>query len=297
MVAASASNFAEKFRQIGNIPTLPQAATRALAIANDPKCSVSDFSKVIEADPALATSLLKLVNSSFYAGSTKISNLTTAITRLGLRETQNLILAVSVRSVFRWMPRDQQEERDRLWRHSGLTGVLCRQINQKLGFNFNGEEFSAGLAHDLGRIMLAVGYPDVFCKLAEKNMIDETPLLAEEESLLGFNHADLGAWLADMWNLPSELVEAIQFHHFPSQATNHDVLAAIVCVGEQMANYMEEFHKVEGIDLSANPGWMLLCGRWSNIQELNPQLFATAVMVEALDEAEALVMVDLDSAD
>lgn len=295
MSPVSAANFAEKFRQIGNIPTLPQAATRALAIANDPKCSVGDFSKVIEADPALATSLLKLVNSSFYAGNTKISNLTTAITRLGLRETQNLILAVSVRSVFRWMPKDQQMERDRLWRHSGLTGVLCRQINEKLGFDFGGEEFAAGLAHDLGRIMLAVGYPDVFCKLTDKKTIDETTLIVEEETLLGFNHADLGAWLADMWNLPAELTEAIQFHHQPDKAPTHAMLSSIVCLAEEMANYMEMTRSVEGIDLSRNPGWVFMQTQWSNIASLDASLFATAVMVDAMDEAESLVLVNLDS--
>lgn len=294
MAHVSTEAFTDKFRQIGNIPTLPTAATRALAVANDPKCSIRDFCKVIEGDPALATSLLRLVNSSFYASTTKVSNLTTAITRLGLRETQNLILAVSVRSVFRWMPKDQQQERDRLWRHSGLTGVLCRQINEKLGLGFAGEEFSAGLSHDLGRIMLAVGYPEVFSRLIEIGAIDEVVLLEHEESLLGFNHTDLGAWLAEMWNLPQELVEAIKYHHAPSRAPHHDVLAAVVSVAEEMANYMEANHKVEGIDLSNNPGWMLMRSQWQNVDSLDVGIFATAVMMDAVPEAESLVQLQLD---
>lgn len=287
-------SFTDKFRQIGNVPTLPSAATRALAIVNDPKCSVRDFSKVIESDPALATSLLKLVNSSYYAGNNKISNLTMAITRLGLRETQNLILAVSVRSVFRWMPKNQQVERDRLWRHSSLTGVLCRQINEKLGLSFNGEEFSAGLSHDLGRIMLAVGYPDVFSKLAEMASFDEPLLLEEEQRLLGFNHADLGAWLTTMWNLPPELSEAIQYHHAPSLAPQHAVLASLVCIAEQMANHMEATHSIDGLDLAENPGWAHLREQWSNIDELDVDLFSVAVMSDAVPEAEALALVQIE---
>ncbi|MFO0945223.1 MAG: HDOD domain-containing protein [Planctomycetota bacterium] len=296
MSPVPAAAFTEKFKQIGNVPTLPAAATRALAIVNDPKCSVRDFSRVIESDPALATSLLKLVNSSFYGTNSKISNLTVAITRLGLRETQNLILAVSVRSVFRWMPKDQQEERDRLWRHSGLTAVLCRQINEKLGLGFVGEEFASGLAHDLGRIMLAVGYPDVFSKLAGKNTTDEYVLLEEEKRLLGFNHTDLGAWLTNMWQLPPEMIEAIQYHHDPASAPQHGVLAAVVCIAEEMANYMEDTHSVEGINLDRNPGWSLLCSQWPNIGELDVSLFATAVMLDAAPEAEALALVDLGAA-
>ena len=242
----------------------------------------------------MATSLLKLVNSSFYGGTTKISNLTTAITRLGLRETQNLILAVSVRSVFRWMPKDQRDERDRLWRHCALTAVLCRQINEKLGLGFDGEEFAAGLAHDLGRIMVAVGYPEVFCKLAELDTTDENSVLVEEHKLLGFNHADLGSCLADMWNLPSELTEAIQYHHDPGKAPNHRVLASIVCMGERMANHMEVTRSVSGLDLSGNPGWAVMRSQWEHVEELDVNLFAQAVMMDSVSEAEVLTTLSLD---
>lgn len=294
MAVGTAEAFTEKFRQIGNVPTLPHAATRALAIINDPNCSVGDFTRVIEGDPALATSLLKLVNSSYYGGNTKISNLVQAITRLGLRETQNLILAVSVRSVFRWMPKDQQEERERLWRHSSLTAVLARQVNEKLGLDFKGEEFAAGLSHDLGRIMLAVGYPDVFRKLAEQALIDEDALILTEQELLGFDHTDLGGWLAGTWHLPNELTEAIQYHHRPAEAPAYGVLAAVVNLAEAMANHLERTHAIEGIDLQGNPGWEMMLGQWPDIGELEVELFATAVMADAAPEAEALALIRLD---
>ena len=293
MAVVSAGTFTEKFRQIGNIPTLPHAATKALAIANDPKCSINDFCKVIEGDPALATSLLKLVNSSFYAGATRISNLTTAVTRLGLRETQNLILAVSVRSVFRWMPKNQQEERDRLWRHCGLTAVLSRQLNNTMGLGFDGEEFASGLSHDLGRIMLAVGYPDVFSKLAESDVNDEDTLIREEQEALGFTHTDLGGWLAGMWNLPPELAEAIQYHHQPTEAPNHPILASVVCVAERMANHMESTHSAQGLDLAGNPGWEFMRSQWDSVAEIDARDLATAVMMESVTEAEALVKITL----
>src|SRR5690606_27108818 len=121
-----------------------------------------------------------------------------------------------------------------------LTAALCRNINAKLGLDFNGEEFAAGLSHDLGRIMLAVGYSDLFWKIAEgADTTDERKLLQRENEILGFTHCDLGAWLANLWNLPDELAEAIQYHHTPIEAPNHQILAAVVCLGEEMANHME----------------------------------------------------------
>lgn len=290
MSVVATEDFTAKFRQIGNIPTLPSAATRALAIVNDPDCSIRDFSRIIETDPALATSLLKLVNSSMYGGTSKCIDLTQAITRLGLRETQNLILAVSVRSVFRWMPEGQESARDRLWRHCSLTGVLSRQINDKLGLGYSGEEFTAGIAHDLGRIMLAVGYPEVFSQLAREDTTDEARLLELENNILGFSHCDLGAWLTAMWSLPDELTEAIQYHHEPARAPKYPVLAAIVSLGEEMANYIERHRRVEGIEMHANPGWAYLCSQWEAVDNLDADLFATAVMSDAVPEAEALCL-------
>jgi HD-like signal output (HDOD) protein len=291
MSAPATEHFAEKFRQIGNVPTLPSSATRALAVINDPDCSIRDFSRIIETDPALATSLLKLVNSSLYAGPNKCVDLTQAIARLGLRETQNLILAVSVRSVFRWMPKGQEAERDRLWRHCSLTAVLCRHINDKLGLGFRGEEFSAGIAHDLGRIMLAVGHPEVFSKLASKETTDEERLLQLERETLGYTHCDLGAWLTSSWSLPEELTEVIRHHHDPASAPKHPVLASVVSLGEEMANYIERTRGVDGIDMKRNPGWAFLCSQWEAVENLDADLFAAAVMTEALPEAESLALI------
>jgi HD-like signal output (HDOD) protein len=295
MAVAAAENYVVKFRQLGSVPTLPAAATRALAVVNDPNSNARDLSRIIESDPALATSLLKMVNSSFYGGGQKITNLNMAVSRLGMRQTQNLILAVSVRSVFRWMPKTHEKERDRLWRMSSLTGVLCRQVNEKLGLGFTGEEFTCGMSNDLGRILFCVGYPDVFAKLAEIKSADESAVLLEEERLLGFTHIELGAWLLEVWNMPSELVETVRHYNNPESAPRHPVLAAVVSVGKAMALYMEHTKKTDGIDLSSNPGWRYFCTQWSNVADLDVGMFASAVMNDALPEAEALSLVDMSA--
>ncbi len=288
MAVAAAQSYLEKFRQLGNVPTLPAAATRALAIVNDPNSNAKDVSRIIEADPALATSLLKLVNSSFYGSGQRVANLSLAVSRLGLRQTQNLILAVSVRSVFRWMPKGHEEERDRLWRLSSFVGVLCRQINLKLGLSFNGEEFTCGLSNDLGRILLCVGYPDVFSHLAQVRSDNEDIILTEEIKQLGFTHIELGAWLLEVWNMPAELIESVRFYNNPTEAPKHQVLAGVVSIAKSLAIYAD-FHKsIEGYSLLTNPGWQMFCSRWESIAELDPELFLQAIYEDSLPEYEAL---------
>ena len=90
---------------LSRLPTLPDAATRAMAIAKDPNSSLARLSAVIERDPALAASILKLANSPLYRTSCASVSLHQAVVRLGLRECQNLILTVGMRSLFRCVPR------------------------------------------------------------------------------------------------------------------------------------------------------------------------------------------------
>lgn len=288
MSAALPEKAAEKFIRIGNLPTLPHAATRALAIVKDPDCSVQDFTRIIGTDPALAASLLKLVNSSYYAAATRVSNLTTAVVRLGLRETQNLILAVSVRSVFRWVPAGQEESRDRLWKHSDRTAILCRSLNSELGLGFQGEELSAGLAHDLGRILVAVAFPEAFHQIIRSAPLGEADLLERERERLGFDHTQAGAWLSAHWNLPPELTEAIQYHHTPALATQAASLVATVALGDDLANHLEVAQALDGFDLAGSAGWEALCSCHRRLEEIDQERLSKALLGASRADLDAI---------
>ena len=80
---------------VDNMPTLPDVAARALALANDPNSRFADLATLIEGDAAIATRLLRLANSSAYAGGSAAVKLPQAVVRLGMRRCQNLILAIS----------------------------------------------------------------------------------------------------------------------------------------------------------------------------------------------------------
>ena len=272
---------------VGNfnrLPTLPEAATRAMAVAKDPHSSLSRLASVIERDPALAAGILKLANSALYRRTHPVGGLHQAVVLLGGRECQNLILAVDMRSLFRSLPRPQQARYEVLWRHAFLAGCLCRRLNEALGLTFDGEEFASGLTHDIGRVLIALGAPEYAEAADPMDFIEGPEVLLREQAVLGTDHCYFGSWFANLNNLPAPLVSAVQFHHTPDWAEEHKPLVALVAVADHMANYHQREQRVEGYDAATNPAWPVLqpyvvAGR--RLEEL-----AEGVLAEAKEEAE-----------
>jgi HD-like signal output (HDOD) protein len=277
------------FGSLNKLPTLPDAAVRALAIANNPASSMRDFAAVIETDPALAAGILRLVNCPLYRGTKTIESLDQAVVRVGLRECKNLIVAVSMRSIFQKTTGKQKAHCEILWLHSSVTATLCREINKALRLGHQGVEFACGLSHDIGRILIALGAPDLFPQVDQLDFVEDGDVLAREEEILGTDHCFVGAWFADHSQLPGSVISAIQYHHTPQEAPEHQPLIALVAMADSLANFLHREESAESYDLTTNPGWKLLApGVAANLQ----QSFAAslpAILKKANEEAQSLV--------
>jgi HD-like signal output (HDOD) protein len=268
---------------INRLPTLPEAATRAMAAAKDPDCSLGRLAGVIERDPALAAGILKLANSALYRATCGAGSLRQAVVCLGLRECQNVILAVGMRSLFRNVPRGSQARFEGLWRHSFLTGCVCRRLADVLGLPFEGEEFAAGLSHDIGRVLIALGAPERAEAADPLDFVEGPDLLLREQAALGTDHCYFGSWFANLNNLPAGLISAVQFHHVPDAAEEHKPLVALVAVADHMANYVQRQHRSDGYDAALNPAWPVL---QPYVARGRLEEWADGVLDEATKEAE-----------
>lgn len=273
---------------LNKLPMMPAAATKAMAVANDPAAGLRAFGQVIERDPALATGVLKLANSPLYRIGRTIESLDQAVVRLGLRECKNLIVAVGMRSLLRSTTPATRAPCEVLWEHSFLTACLCRRLNRTLELGYQGEEFSCGLAHDLGRMLIAIGVPTHF-HAADPMDFRETPrVLDREQSVLGIDHCHFGAWFANLNQLPASLVTAAQFHHHPAEAESHKTLVALVAVADHMANHLHNCHPAE-YDLAANPAWQVLAASINGGMQEKLLGLAPSLLEEAVQEAEEVV--------
>ena len=158
---------------------LPEGAIKAMAVAKSPDVSLEDLALVIAPDPALTASILKLANSVLFRTGRPTETLVGAVVRIGLCQCYNLILTAAMRSLFCKLPKGQQGHFECLWRHSLLTACVCRELNLHLSLGFRHEEFTCGLTHDIGRMLIGIGTPEQF------EAIDPVDFLEGPEVLRG----------------------------------------------------------------------------------------------------------------
>lgn len=247
---------------VGNMPTLPDTATRAMALADDPAAHVADFVRLIEPDVAIATGLLRMANSALYSGGAPATKLSQAVVRLGGARCKNLILAVSMRTLIWRMAGDEKAQCEALWHHGYLTGCLGSQIARSFRLLLDGAEFSAGLLHDLGRILLLLADPECFARAGAADFDERPGLLARERAAIGIDHCALGAWFGEHSQLPGPLIQAMRFHHEPELAAPPSTLVDLVATADHMANHLQRGEPVEAYCPQENAGLTSLWARW-----------------------------------
>lgn len=236
-----------------NWKMLPDIAVKALAMTRDPNCSIKDFSTLVESDTKLAMEILRITNSAFYASRTPILNLKQAVTRLGFAHCRNVILSASLGTAMRRFPLAEAWIQMVLWRHSVLTGGIAMALNRKFSLGFFGEEYTAGLVHDIGRSLLAVAAPMDFSAADPLDFVENSELLNRERDVVSTDHCELGAWFLEQSGIPDTLVSVVRSHHSPGLATEHRSLVALISTADHMANYLQRSGSADGYIPEENP--------------------------------------------
>ncbi|BAZ93149.1 HD family phosphohydrolase [Thiohalobacter sp. COW1] len=216
----------------------PDVCVKVFDLIESNDASARDIGDAISHDPSLTARLLRLVNSSFFNFPRRIDTVSRAVTVLGVRELYSLVIAVSAIRSFSNLP-VKLVNIDTFWRHSLYTGLISRNLGRECRILHPERLFVAGLLHDIGSLALYTRQPELMRDLLLVSDGDEAILHQAELAELGFTHAEVGAALAERWNLPEALCEAIRYHHLPAYAAEARIEAAIVHLGETLANRSE----------------------------------------------------------
>ncbi len=245
--------------KMGEISMLPSVASEAIALTNDPECTAVQFGEVVRRDVSLATEMLTLANSSMFSNGKQVSKLEQVIVRLGFQQCRNWIISSSAASLMKKMALEEQWIREVLWKHSVATAATCSLLNRTFKLGFDGEEFTAGLLHDFGRLLLFVASEDSFPKADPLDFSNEDGVLEKERSVLGTDHCCFGAWFAKNSGLPLCLIEAIRWHHEDNPACENSRLVTLVAAADHVANYIQSEKSIQGYSPESNPKLVTLC--------------------------------------
>jgi len=208
-------------------------------LVDNPKTSASRLGRLISTDQALTAKVLKIANSPFYGFPRKISTIDFAIIVLGYDALKEIVISISLVSSLQ-RKNDSVFDAKGFWDHSITSGVLARRLARDLGYRVSGEVFVGGLLHDMGISVLHRYFRNEYRRIAEILVDTDLNAIEAEESVLGVTHAEVGGWLAERWNLPDHLVEAISYHHAPSRADKNKDLVALIHCADVFAVLMSE---------------------------------------------------------
>jgi putative nucleotidyltransferase with HDIG domain len=223
---------------IRNLPTPPIVFHQIQKVINDPKVSAGQIAKILQEDPAMSVKVLKLTNSAFYGLQREIESVKQAVVIVGLEAIKNLVLSASVLDMFKGKDIDQ-EFQDKFWRHSlgvGFCARLLSRMGKARGMLDPDAAFSGGLLHDIGKVILCCFLQKEYALIKQERESDKVSATYQiEERLLGYNHSQIGAILAEQWKLPRRLTEAVAFHHHPQLSETEDIIAYVIHVSNYVA--------------------------------------------------------------
>ena len=202
------------FKRISEVSSLPVVAMRIIEVANNPKTGAEDLLEAVQFDAALATRIMRTVNSSYYSLQNKVADLKLAITLLGFKEIRNLAMTAYVAQLFEKGSGYRAYTREGLWNHLIGVGAATQLIAQVCGKVPPQEAYLAGLLHDLGTILIDQYLHKPFCRIIDR-LEKDTPIYQVEREVLGFDHAELGEFVAVKWHVPAHLTTSIRYHHEP----------------------------------------------------------------------------------
>jgi putative nucleotidyltransferase with HDIG domain len=229
------TDFLEKFiDQDIALPEIPTIVMELNEVIANPLSTADQMAQVINKSPSLTAMLLKIVNSSFYGLPSKVDRVSLAVTLIGTRELTSLALGISIISMFKSIPTSLLTMRSFL-KHSLACGLLSRLLAAQKAMRQTEQMFTAGLLHDIGRLILFNYFPeDALGALRHARQTCDR-LYRAEKKRLGCDHGQIGKYLLNRWRLPLVIENTVCFHHEPSEAPD-PVPAAIVHVADLLVN-------------------------------------------------------------
>jgi HD-like signal output (HDOD) protein len=227
---------------IGELPTLPSIATAIMEKTLEANISARQIAELVEKDQALALKVLKVANSPFYRRIKEISTIRGAVVLLGFNVLKSIVLSISVLNLFNNKDR-QALDFYKFWQHSIACAVCAKSIAAKILPNSAEDAFIAGLLHDLGKVIA----DQLICRKGQYREVMEAmeragaDILEIEQEVVGIDHASIGKYLMERWNLPSHLSKAVGYHHSLVDITDDGTtksLCAIVHVADMVTNHL-----------------------------------------------------------
>jgi HD-like signal output (HDOD) protein len=237
----------DDLERLAKLPPLSPVVAQLTATLSSDEVDFRDVERIIRRDPVIAARVIGAANSAAYAGHAPTASIHAAIMRLGVLAVRRLAFLLSLYNAVPISP----AERKAFWRHSLAVAYAADVITRHVPAWGSGtapdQAFLAALLHDLGILALGRHYPKENAAVIARATEDRVPRWQAEREMLGVDHAQIGAQLAEHWAFPAPIITVIRFHHdFAAAPPETQWLAAVVSLADSLCNEDESATMGEG---------------------------------------------------
>lgn len=269
-------------------PTFPATLAKIQTSLSHPDTGFDKIADLIKLDPGITAKIFALVRSAAYGG-IQVSNIEEALWRLGLKETRSIVL--SRRFMVPFGKLKVRIDWTKFWIHSLLVARLTQNIYdfyQPIG----DKEYLAGLLHDTGKLILAHYFPERFKHILQECEAAKCKIHKIELRILGTDHSAVSTALAHRWRLHSDIVNAIQFHHFQKRDSQPTLLSKCLRTADRIANlYAENINEKE---IEPFPENITQTSVWEELKDVTPRKHINLSMEEEYNKTKDIVKTMLD---
>ncbi len=214
---------------VKKLPPMSNVVVRIMSLVQKPDVSINEVAAEISKDPSITASIIKLSNSSYYRASKPVRTVAESLMTLGLDTVKEIVMLSASKAVLQKDLKGYQLEADEMWMHSLVVAELSGRIITLKKLPIPKDlAFTAGLLHDIGKVILTQFFPGKILNIKDELKNMETTFTEVEKKHFGYDHQEIGLKVLTAWNFPDELKEVVSCHHNPEAAVKFPLLASVV---------------------------------------------------------------------
>jgi HD-like signal output (HDOD) protein len=206
--------------QLESLPCMSRLYTQLIEELQSDDASIDKVAYIISHDVAMSAKILQLVNSAFFGVRQYVTDISQAVTLLGLDIVKALVLSVKIFSQFNQIKLDNFSF-DTLWEHSFIVGQWSKLIARAENADQKTIDYAmvAGMLHDIGKLVFAMKMSEEYEQVLSLAKNNNITIYHAEKELIGATHAGVGAYLLGLWGFSNSIIEALTFHHRPAEVS------------------------------------------------------------------------------